>query len=290
MISSRCSLANGTRVGLEIFAAGPILEGEHPFWPFSIPGKNPEDGQRAVRTLLRSKADFIKVYNTLTRDEYLAIAAQAKQSRLPFVGHIPDGISPLEASDIGQKSIEHLWGIPVCLTKDPDRIRRISAAADDAADPSAARDLYFQVNQTILASYDPARADALFDHLVRNSTWQTPTLVVLRSYASLHDPKLRQDPRLGYMPDDLIKFWGSMGGQPDARNDEIQLRLFDHYMEIVKAMHTAHVPLLAGTDTPNPYTYPGFSLSVELKLLVSAGLSPIEALQTATLRAAQFLA
>jgi hypothetical protein len=46
----------------------------------------------------------------------------------------------------------------------------MSAAADDAADPSAARDLYFQVNQTILASYDPARADALFDHLVRNST------------------------------------------------------------------------------------------------------------------------
>ncbi|MGC2185802.1 MAG: amidohydrolase family protein [Terriglobales bacterium] len=58
---------------------------------------------------------------------------------------------------------------------------------------------------------------------------------------------------------------------------------------MVKAMHVAHVPLLAGTDTPNPYTYPGFSLSEELELLVSAGLSPMEALQTATLRAAEFL-
>jgi len=53
-------------------------------------------------------------------------------------------------------------------------------------------------------------------------------------------------------------------------------------------MHTASVPLLAGTDTPNPYTYPGFSLHEELELLVSAGLSPVEALQTATLRAAEF--
>lgn len=84
----KSDVASGTRVGPQIFAAGPIREDEHPFWPFSIPVKNPEDGQRAVRTLLQSKADFIKVYNTLTRDEYLAIAAQAKQSRLPLVCHI----------------------------------------------------------------------------------------------------------------------------------------------------------------------------------------------------------
>ncbi|HWY44740.1 MAG TPA: amidohydrolase family protein [Candidatus Sulfotelmatobacter sp.] len=57
----------------------------------------------------------------------------------------------------------------------------------------------------------------------------------------------------------------------------------------MKAMHAANVPFLAGTDTPNPYTYPGFSLHDELELLVSAGFSPMEALQTATLRATQFL-
>ena len=67
------------------------------------------------------------------------------------------------------------------------------------------------------------------------------------------------------------------------------MRLFNHNLEIVRAMQTAGVPLLAGTDTPNPYTYPGFSLHDELELLVSAGLSPAEALQTATLRPAQFL-
>jgi imidazolonepropionase-like amidohydrolase len=91
------------------------------------------------------------------------------------------------------------------------------------------------------------------------------------------------------MPDDLRKFWDAMGGTPDPRNDEIQLRLFARDIAIVRAMHSFGVPLLAGTDTPNPYTYPGFSLHEELQLLVSAGLSPTEVLCTATLRAAEFL-
>jgi imidazolonepropionase-like amidohydrolase len=80
-----------------------------------------------------------------------------------------------------------------------------------------------------------------------------------------------------------------MGGPPDPRNDEIQMRLFKHNLEIVKAMNAAGAPLLAGTDTPNPYTYPGFSLHDELELLVSAGLSAAEALDAATGRAAQIL-
>ena len=124
---------------------------------------------------------------------------------------------------------------------------------------------------------------------MRNGTWQTPTLVVLRSYPSIHDSHLRDDPRNAYMPDDLRRFWDSMGGAPDPRNDEIQLRLFAQDIQIVGAMHSLHVPLLAGTDTSNPYTYPGFSLHEELQLFVSAGLSPMEALRTATLRAVDFL-
>ena len=94
---------------------------------------------------------------------------------------------------------------------------------------------------------------------------------------------------MAYFSEDLRKFWGSMGGSPDPRNGDVQRRLFQHDIEIVRSMHAAGVPLLAGTDTLNPYTYPGFSLPEELQLLVSAGLSPAEALQNATLRAAQFL-
>jgi hypothetical protein len=209
--------------------------------------------------------------------------------RISFVGHIPDSVTPAEASDLGQKSIEHLWGISPYLSSNPDEVKKMTARANDAADAQVARDLFYQVNQTILSSYDPEKARALFGKFAGNRTWQTPTLVALRSYAYIHDPRLRDDPRNAYMPDNIHKFWDSMGGAPDPRNDEIQLRLFARDIQIVAALRASHVPLLAGTDAPNPYTYPGFSLHDELQLLVSAELSPREALRIATLRAAEFL-
>jgi len=282
-------IARGSRLGPEIFAAGPILEGEHPFWPFSISVKDQCDARRVVSQLIGEGADFLKVYNTLSRDAYLAIASEAKESRIAFVGHIPNSVTPAEASDLGQRSIEHLWGIPPYLSSNPEHLKKMSDEAENVDNPKIARDLFYQVNQAILASYDSKKADALFKKFENNGTWQTPTLVVLRAYASIHDPSLRRDARNAYMSDDLRKFWDSMGGTPDPRNDEIQLRLFAHNIEIVRAMHSSGVSLLAGTDTPNPYTYPGFSLHEELQLLVSAGLSPMEALRTATLRAAEFL-
>jgi Amidohydrolase family len=280
---------DGFRLGPEIFAAGPILEGEHPFWPFSISVKNPTEARQTVAKLVKEGADFLKVYNTLSRDAYLAIASQAKESGIPFEGHIPDGVTPAEASSLGQKSIEHLWGIPAYLSSESVRLQSMGARANDEEDPKVARDLYYRINETILATSDVQRSRTLYEEFARNHTWQTPTLVVLKSYATIHDPILHKDPRTAYIPDNLIGFWNSMGGQPDPRNDEIQLRLFEYDIAIVKAMYKAKVPLLAGTDTPNPYTYPGFSLHEELELLVSAGFTPMGALQTATLRAAQFL-
>jgi imidazolonepropionase-like amidohydrolase len=80
-----------------------------------------------------------------------------------------------------------------------------------------------------------------------------------------------------------------MGGAPDARNDSIQKQLFLRSVNVVGDLHRVGVNILAGTDTPNPYTYPGFSLHDELELFVGAGLSPMEALQSATRNPAAFL-
>jgi len=64
-----------------------------------------------VRDLQRRGADFIKVYSLLTRDSYFAFADEAKQRDIPFAGHVPESVSALEASDAGQRSIEHLSGV-----------------------------------------------------------------------------------------------------------------------------------------------------------------------------------
>jgi len=137
---------SGARIGPEIYAAGPILEGEHPFWPFSLSIKDKAEARRAVSQLVGDKADFLKVYNPLSRDAYLAIAAESKEARIPFMGHIPDSVTPAEASDLGQKSIEHLWGITPFLSASPDELKKMLAEANEAEDPTIARDLFYQVN------------------------------------------------------------------------------------------------------------------------------------------------
>src|SRR5215467_13899825 len=134
-------IVKGSRLGPEIFAAGPILEGEHPFWPFSIAVKNESDARQAVGALVKEKADFVKVYNTLSREVYREIAASAKENHIPFEGHIPPDVTPAEASDLGQRSIEHLWGIAPYCTSSQKQLNRLSAEADSAQDANVARDL-----------------------------------------------------------------------------------------------------------------------------------------------------
>jgi imidazolonepropionase-like amidohydrolase len=147
--------------------------------------------------------------------------------------------------------------------------------------------------RTALETYDPAKADALFAELKKNHTWQCPTLTVLRSFASISDPTFTNDPRLKYMPRSVRDSWDP-GKDVRLRNRsaaemETQKQVYEKNVEIVGAMQRAGVGILAGTDVLNPYCFPGFSLHDELGLLVRAGLTPIEALQAATLNAARFM-
>ena len=84
-------------------------KGQNRFGPSQLPSGIHQYARQSVSTLAKQEADFLKVYNTLQRDSYMAIASQAKETGIPFVGHIPDDVTPEEASNLGQKSIEHLW-------------------------------------------------------------------------------------------------------------------------------------------------------------------------------------
>lgn len=102
------------------------------------------------------------------------------------------------------------------------------------------------------------------------------------------------DDRLRYLPPSTTENWGWLIAEifKAGRNPQVeaQLReLFDHRLRLVRAMHRAGVPMMAGTDTSNPYSFPGFALHDELALLVRAGLTPMQALRTATLEPARFL-
>jgi imidazolonepropionase-like amidohydrolase len=88
-----------------------------------------------------------------------------------------------------------------------------------------------------------------------------------------------------YIPKLLRDYWRSLPSDLAAK----MVALYAVHADLVGRLNRAGVPMLAGSDCPNPYVYPGFSLHDELGLLVHAGLTPAEALRTATINPARFL-
>jgi cytosine/adenosine deaminase-related metal-dependent hydrolase len=284
--------AAGTLQGPHLVLAGPIVDGPKPIWPGSVAAGTEAEGRQAVRKTKEEGYDFVKVYSLLPRDVYFAIADEAKKQRFPFVGHVPVSVTVREASDAGQQSMEHLYGILLACSSNEERLaKELAVARKDFANPDRA--LLRRVNQQLLDTYDAKKAESLFAKFKANGTWQVPTLTVLRSVANLDDPNHTNDTRVKYMPSGVKESWNP---KTDFRFKNVtkedfaqQKTMFDRNLKLVGAMHRAGVSILAGTDVLNPYCFPGFSLHDELALLVKAGLSPMDALQTATRNPAAFL-
>jgi len=142
-------------------------------------------------------------------------------------------------------------------------------------------------------SFDQAKCQTLFAEFRQNDTWQVPTLTVNRMWGRLDDSKMTSDPRLTYVDHKSRERWEERT-QPQIRrwnNSDYQMArgIVGVDEKIVGGMYRAGVPLMAGTDAMNPYCLPGFSLHDELTLMVDSGLSPLAALQTATINPARFL-
>ncbi|MGA3285656.1 MAG: amidohydrolase family protein [Verrucomicrobiota bacterium] len=284
IVAERKAVAGG-KPGPRIVAAGRLIDGPKPIWPGSITAKDAEEGRAAVLTAKQEGSDFIKVYSLLPRDAYFAIAAEAKRQGMVFAGHVPDAVSAAEASDAGQKSIEHLTGILLACSTREAEFRRVGTAK--LYETNLANYL-----ETLTQTYDEKKAQALFARFKRNHTWQCPTLTVLDNISHLDDGNLTNDYRMRYMDAEMLKYWGPQTN-PSITNTPPETWAVIHRTdrvrrELVGKMHRVGVEFLAGTDTPNPYCFPGFSLHDELARLVEAGLTPMEVLQTATLNPARY--
>jgi len=272
-------------VAPDIVVGSAIVDGDPPVWTGSIVIHKPGDARRVVDEIKEGGADFVKIYNAIPRDAYFALVEEARKQSIPFAGHLPFGIRASEASDAGQASIEHLTGIAIaCSGREQDLMKQL-------------RPLHYIENTNLIAeairSFNAAKCQALFAQFRRNLTWQVPTLTVHRAFGYMNDSQFTSDPRVAYMSGEVRRRW-------DPSNDfrfrrwthqefELHRGLFKADEQMVGMMFRAGVPLLAGTDVMNPYCMPGFSLHDELALLVESGLTPLAALQAATLRPADFL-
>jgi imidazolonepropionase-like amidohydrolase len=280
----------GKRTGPRIVAAGSMIDGPNPSAGGAVPAADAAQARAAVQALKKRGADFIKVHSKLPRDAYFAVADEAKKQGLAFAGHVPEAVSAAEASDAGQRSIEHLTGLWISCSADEQALRKETTEAFRAG---RAGDIALLIRLWLkpVDSYSEPKARALYERFAKNHTWQTPTLVLVRAIASLDDPRFTADRRVGYMPASLRTFWDPKGPQYQAiTKGLVNLKpAFKRSVEEVGKMHRAGVEILAGTDTPFPFCFPGFSVHDELALLVEAGLTPMEAVQSATRNPARCL-
>jgi len=164
LTEARRRIANHDWTGPRLLIAGPRLNGppaepDTDVWVLH----SPEEARRAVDSLAQQHVDFIKVHDGLARDTYLAIASAAKANGLPFVGHVPSSLTPAEASDLGQKSIEHLEFVPKpCL------------AAFHSLDSA---------NANLPSGCDSQSFHASMERFARNGTWLDPTIQSFRYWA-----------------------------------------------------------------------------------------------------------
>lgn len=294
----RKDINEGRLLGPRIIA-GQMVDGPMPVWPgIPISISDETSARKAVSSVKDRGLDFIKVYSLIPRPAYFALADEAKKLRVTFAGHVPISVTAFEASDAGQQSIEHMEGIlRGCSAVEPELRKTLEDALKAAKDTDQMRaSLVRALNETdsrALDTYSPEKAAALFARFAANGTWQAPTLVVHRVGAFLDDSNFTNDPRVKYVRRDLRDSWKNQDDfRLKNRTAESSARsklLFQKKLELIMAMHRAGVKMLAATDALVWYVVPGFSLHDELELFVKAGLSPMEALQTATRNPAIYL-
>ena len=262
----RRAIDAGRLLGPRIVAAGAIIDGPgHPS-PEKVVAGDAARARALVDSLADEGADFIKVYEFLSPEAYAAIVREAAARRLAVVGHVPRDVGPVAAADAGQRSIEHLSGVPLPC---PASARFLSHVAGGVMPP---------------CGDDRARADA-FAHFRRDGTWVVPTLVKFRGLAA--GASAPTDPRV---PAALRARWAEQVARwPRFVPESYRRMLPKLYEPTAAAAHRAGVPFLAGSDLGNMNVVPGAGLHDELTLLVGAGLTPAEALRAATRDAAFFL-
>ncbi len=295
LVPLRKEIEQGKLPAPRIFFAGPYLDGKPPFFQPSLIVTSKADAEKDVRALLSQGADFIKVQSNLSRDAYFAIAEVCRRERATLVGHVPDRVTAAEASDAGQKSIEHLTGVLRACSKDESALmRKQFASGPKNATKAQSREREFAWQWELLDSYSDEQAAALIEKFLHNRTWQVPTLILLRNDAyptPETDPS--HDARRKYIPVQVLSNWqkGVKDRDKGATHETFALRnrLMEASLKIVGKMNAAGVPLMAGTDTTAPFIFPGSSLHEEMALLVQAGLTPMQAIQAATKRPAEFL-
>jgi imidazolonepropionase-like amidohydrolase len=259
ILGIREATASGRTLGPRIIAAGPILDDAPADWPFRIRVRNADEGRATVQLLKRRGVDLIKVHNYTPRDVFFAIVDEARKQNLPVAGHVPLKVTIQEGIDAGMVSIEHL--------SEDGRVWKACSGGPQ---------------------YRPEACRPFFEMLANRHVWQTPTLLALAEIAVIGTPasNISRD-QLAYANKAFLDMHAGNQSFFVTRPEvmDILKNLAQVGKVVTRDMALAGVGILAGCDA----MIAGFCVHDELALMVEGGMTPLAALQTATINPAKYL-
>ncbi len=266
----RDQIRSGGVPGPHFYTTGPSFNG--------LTVKTPEEGAQRVRDQKAAGYDYLKLHPGLTLRNFNAVAATAKEVGIPFVGHVSSGVGVWRAIESGYSSIDHLDGFIEGLIP-PDQL------------PGESETGLFAMFVSDKA--DRSQIPKLMQALKAQHIWVVPTQALAERWFSPIPPKdLDQAPEMKYMNNQTREGWirakqnilDNKAYNAEEIKKYIQLR-----RDLIKACYDSGVGLLLGSDGPQVFNVPGFSVHHELRYLVDAGLTPYQALRTGTVNVAEYL-
>ncbi|MEJ2584331.1 MAG: amidohydrolase family protein [Robiginitalea sp.] len=265
----RKRVKQGAVAGPRIFTSSPSLNGNTV--------QTPEEAIRKVRQYAADGYDFLKIHPGIKRHVFDSLAATARENGIPFAGHVPVDVGIRHALESGYATIDHVDGY-------------LEGLVPESAGVKPEENGFFGFNFTMLA--DTSRIGELMALTRKHKVWVVPTQSLFeRWFAPTEADSLLAQPEMRYMPQSTLDTWRRVKKEAmeDPSWDPEIWKTFDAIrLELIRRLSTEGYGLLLGSDAPQLFNVPGFSLQHEIAGMKRAGLSPIEILRMGTIYPARF--
>jgi hypothetical protein len=269
---------------------GPRIMGQASFVVGNLAGK---DEIHELVNLVHGANEFIKVYDQVLPVYYFSLIDEANKKGIPLLGHKPLAVKAIDASNAGQKSFEHARLFLLECYPAAENLRELYRARYAGEDTSDNPIETTALRREMIDHHNPELFNELVNVMVKNNTWFCPTHITRKMEAFADNEEFRKDLRLKYIHFLQRIFWkrdadGMINLDPSLEGRKAFMDFYFKGLELTGKAHFAGVKILAGTDANDSYCFPGFGIHDELEELVKAGLSPYEALRTATVNPAEY--
>lgn len=262
-IELRAALEANEVLGPRLMTSGPSFSG----------GDRAVDA--AVRKVRAQKAagyDLLKIHPGLSPDVFHAVASTANEEDIEFSGHVTAAVGLIASLEAGQRTIDHLDGFIETLVEPAKLSNRIAS--------------WFGAD--LVHDVDEDRIGPMLAALLEAGAAVVPTQTLLENVAGpLAELETRAEH--AYLPPNLrTGYANAVRGSANAFTPDSAAAFLDLRKRLIGAVFRAGVPILLGSDSPQIFNVPGFSIHRELEAMAEAGLTPFEAIATGTIAPARF--